>query len=108
MSKKVTNMGLFHKEFESQLQKYLRVPHISLVSSSTSALITTLKSLELEGEVITTLFSYIATINAIVWAGFKPVFVDIDKKSLNINPKLIEKKNIGSEIESPKIREPYN
>ena len=92
MSKKVTNMGVFHKEFESQLQKYLGAPHISLFSSGTSALITTLKSLELEGEVITTPFSFIATINAIVWAGFKPVFVDIDKKSLNINPELIEQR----------------
>ena len=86
-----TNNGNFHKEFEEALCKFLGVKYISLVANGTLALSIAIKALNLNKEIITTPFTYIATANSILWAGAKPVFVDIDPHSKNIDPNEIEK-----------------
>jgi dTDP-4-amino-4,6-dideoxygalactose transaminase len=86
----LTNGGPLHQRLESELCDYLGVPYISLFNNGTIALATALQALELEGEVITTPFSFIATTNAVIWNGLKPVFVDIDPNTLNLAPGLIE------------------
>lgn len=88
-SKKVTNNGPLHERLEKELCAYLKVPYISLFSNATIALITALKALEVEGEVITTPFSFVATAHAILWNGIKPVFTDIDPFTLNLDPNKI-------------------
>jgi len=89
-NKILTNGGPFHAELEAKLCDYLGVEHISLFSNGTLALVTALQALRITGEVITTPYSFVATAHSLLWNGIKPVFVDIDKKSLNINPCAIE------------------
>ncbi|MCW9709137.1 DegT/DnrJ/EryC1/StrS family aminotransferase [Aliifodinibius sp. 1BSP15-2V2] len=86
----LTNNGPLVQQLENELEDYLDVPYLNLVSNGTIALQIAIKALELEGEVITTPFSYVATTSSIVWEGGEPVFVDIDPDTLNINPALIE------------------
>jgi len=86
----LTNNGPLVKELEKQLQDYLGVQNLLYLSNGTIALQIAIKTLGLKGEIITTPFSYVATTSSIVWEGCKPVFVDIDPKTLNINPQLIE------------------
>ena len=88
----VTNNGTLSQKLEKDLASYLKVPHMEYVSSGTIALQIAIRVLELEGEIITTPFSYVATTSSILWDGCTPVFVDIDPKTLNINPNEIEKK----------------
>ncbi|MBN1637762.1 MAG: DegT/DnrJ/EryC1/StrS family aminotransferase [Ignavibacteriales bacterium] len=89
-SKWLTNNGQFHKELEQKLGEYLGVKYISLFSNGTLALITALQALKITGEVITTPFSFVATTHALWWNGIKPVFVDIDPNSFNLDPNKIE------------------
>lgn len=89
-SGQLTNGGEFHREFEEALCQYFGVKYISLFSSGTLALIIALRALNLKGEVITTPFTSPATIQAIYWNNLTPVFVDIRKDDLNINPTKIE------------------
>jgi dTDP-4-amino-4,6-dideoxygalactose transaminase len=89
-SKNLTNGGAMHQRLESELEKYLGVERASLVSSGTMGLMLALKALEVDGEVITTPYTFIATTNAICWAGAKPCFVDVDPNTLNIDPSKIE------------------
>ncbi len=89
-NKVLTNGGPFHKQLEEALCKYLGVPYISLLSNGTIALITALKALDIKGEVITTPYSFVATAHSLLWNGIKPVFVDIDPVTLNLDPKKIE------------------
>lgn len=89
-SRLLTNCGPFHQQLEVELCKYLGVRHISLFANATLALVTALQSLRIAGEVITTPYSFVATSHALLWNSVKPVFVDIDKDSLNIDPKKIE------------------
>ncbi len=89
-SKVLTNNGPFHYELENELCKYLEVPYISLVSNATIGLVLALKALDISGEVITTPYSFLASANSLLWNQNKPVFVDIDPYSLNIDPKKIE------------------
>jgi len=89
-SHQLTNSGPFHQELEKSLAEYLGVKHICLFSSGTLALITALQALRISGEVITTPFSFVATTNALYWNGIKPVFVDIEPVSMNINTEMIE------------------
>lgn len=88
--KQLTNNGPVHQELELALCAYLGVKHISLVSSGTSALMLALEALQLHGEVITTPFTFVATANALAWQKLRPIFVDIDEDTLNLNPDLIE------------------
>lgn len=89
-SKTLTNNGQFHQRFEQALCEYLGVPFISLFANGTLALITALQAADLEGEVITTPFTFVATANAIRWNNLKPVFADIDPQTLNLDPNRIE------------------
>jgi dTDP-4-amino-4,6-dideoxygalactose transaminase len=89
-TRNLTNGARFHQELEQELAVYLGVEHISLFSNATIALITALQSLEISGEVITTPFSFVATSHSLKWNGIKPVFVDIEPRSLNIDAKKIE------------------
>lgn len=89
-SGQLTNNGKYVRELEERLKEYLQVNSVSYVSSGTIALQIAIKALELEGEIITTPFSYVATTSSVVWEGCQPVFVDIDTSTLNIDPTKIE------------------
>ncbi len=86
----LTNNGYYHQELEKALCKYLKIPYISLFTNGTLPLITALQALRITGEVITTPFSFVATTHSIWWNGIKPVFVDIDPDTCNIDPNKIE------------------
>ncbi len=86
----LTNNGHYHKELEKALAEYLKVPYISLFTNGTLPLMTALKALEVKGEVITTPYSFVATIHSLCWANIKPVFVDVDFEKGNLDPKKIE------------------
>lgn len=89
-SKWLTNNGQFHQELEKALCDYLGVKYISLFANGTLALITALQALKITGEVITTPFSFVATTHALWWNNIKPVFVDIEPKTCNLDPEKIE------------------
>lgn len=89
-NKWITNMGSYHKRLEAALAEYLDVPFVSLFTNGTLPLMTALQALRITGEVITTPYSFVATTHSIWWNGCKPVFVDIDPKTGNIDPDKIE------------------
>lgn len=89
-SKWITNNGSFHQQLEKELAVYLKVPYISLFTNGTLPLITALQALRITGEVITTPYSFVATTHSLWWNGIKPVFVDIDPNTGNIDPNKIE------------------
>ena len=89
-SKWITNNGSFHKKLEAALCEYLKVPYISLFTNGTLPLLTALQALRVTGEVITTPYSFVATTHSIWWNGCRPVFVDIDPATGNIDPDRIE------------------
>ena len=89
-SKWITNNGQFHKQLEAALAEYLKVPYVSLFTNGTLPLLTALQALRVTGEVITTPYSFVATTHSIWWNGCKPVFVDIDPKTGNLDPNKIE------------------
>ena len=86
----ITNNGEFHHQLEKALAEYLGVPYISLFTNGTLPLITALQALRITGEVITTPYSFVATTHALWWNGIKPVFVDIDPKTGNLDPNKVE------------------
>lgn len=86
----LTNDGPLVQELESQLKSYFGVSHLKYVSNGTVALQLAIKALGLQGEIITTPFSYVATTSSIVWEGCEPVFVDIDTDTLNIDVDKVE------------------
>lgn len=89
-SKWITNNGSFHRRLEAALAEYLKVPYVSLFTNGTLPLITALQALRITGEVITTPYSFVATTHALWWNGIKPVFVDIEPETGNIDPNKIE------------------
>lgn len=89
-NKWITNNGSFHKQLEKELAAYLKVPYISLFTNGTLPLITALQALRITGEVITTPYSFVATTHSLWWNGIKPVFVDIDPATGNLDPDKIE------------------
>ncbi|WP_455643221.1 DegT/DnrJ/EryC1/StrS family aminotransferase [Parabacteroides sp.] len=86
----LTNNGYYHQELEKALCDYLKIPFISLFTNGTIPLICALQALRITGEVITTPYSFVATTHSLWWNGIKPVFVDIDPKTGNIDPEKIE------------------
>ena len=86
----LTNNGYYHQELERALCEYLKVPFISLFTNGTLPLMCALQALRITGEVITTPYSFIATTHSLWWNGIKPVFVDIDPETCNIDPNKIE------------------
>ena len=89
-SKWVTNNGQFHKQLEQALCAYLKVPYISLFTNGTLPLLTALQALHINGEIITTPYSFVATTHSIWWNGCKPVFVDIEESTCGLDPDRIE------------------
>ena len=89
-SKMLTNNGNFHQKLEEELAKYLKVPYLSLFTNGTLPLITALQAMRITGEVITTPFSFEATTHSLWWNGIKPVFVDIEPETCNLDPSKIE------------------
>ena len=86
----ITNNGSYHKQLEAALAEYLKVPYVSLFTNGTLPLMTALQALRITGEVITTPYSFVATTHSIWWNGCKPVFVDIDPATGDIDPAKIE------------------
>ena len=86
----LTNGGPFHQQLEQALCEYLGVQQLALFSNGTLALVTALQSLRISGEVITTPYSFVATAHSLLWNGIKPVFVDINPNTLNLDPAKIE------------------
>lgn len=89
-NKILTNGGPFHQQLEKALCEYLGVEHITLFTNGTIALVTALQALRVTGEVITTPYSFVATSHSLLWNGIKPVFVDINPNTLNLDPAKIE------------------
>lgn len=89
-SRWLTNCGPFHQQLEQALCDYLGIEHIALFTNGTIALVTALQALRVTGEVITTPYSFVATSHSLLWNGIKPVFVDIDPDTLNLDPTKIE------------------
>lgn len=89
-SRILTNQGPFHRQFEEALSEYLGVKYLSLFSNGTLALVTALQALRITGEVITTPFSFVATTHSLWWNNIKPVFVDIEPATFNLDPTKIE------------------
>ncbi len=86
----LTNHGPLVQSFEQHLQTFLNIDHCHFVANGTLALQLAFKALALEGEVITTPFSFVATLNALLWEGLAPVFVDVDPHTLTLDPARIE------------------
>lgn len=86
--------GQFTKKLEENFANFIGTKHCIAVSSGTSALHLALLSLDIKtgDEIITTPYTFISTSNACLYVGAKPVFVDIDPKTFNINPEKIEEK----------------
>jgi len=89
-SNQLTNNGPLVQKLEEDLAAYLCVNELFFVNNGTTALQISLKALSLQGDIITTPFSYIATTSSIIWENCRPIFVDINPGNLCINPKLIE------------------
>lgn len=89
-SKWLTNNGAYHEKLEKTLCDYLGVEHLNLFSNGTLALIVALQALKISGEVITTPYSFVATTHSLWWNNIKPVFVDIEPETFNIDPDRIE------------------
>ncbi|MBJ2348877.1 MULTISPECIES: DegT/DnrJ/EryC1/StrS family aminotransferase [Pseudomonas] len=88
-SKRLTNGGPFHEQLEQELAEHLGVQHLSLFSNGTLALVTALQALRITGEVITTPYSFVATSHSLLWNNLKPVFVDVDPVTKNLDPRRI-------------------
>jgi len=86
----LSNNGAKHQQLELALQEYLQAPNISLFNNGTIALLTAVQSLRLQGEVITTPFSFPATAHVLAWNNITPVFCDIHPERLTIDPAKIE------------------
>lgn len=86
----LTNNGFYHQELEKALADYLKVPYVSLFTNGTLPLMVALQALRITGEVITTPYSFVATTHSLWWNGIKPVFVDVDPSTGNIDPDKIE------------------
>ena len=86
----LTNNGHYHQELEKALADYLKVPYISLFTNGTLPLITALQAMRITGEVLTTPYSFVATTHSIWWNNLKPVFVDVEEETGNIDPEKIE------------------
>lgn len=86
----LTNHGPLVKQFESEAAEYLKVARMLFVNNGTTALQLAIKALGIDGEIITTPYSYAATTHSILWQNCKPVFADIDEISFNIDASKIE------------------
>ena len=88
----LTNSGPLVLELEKKMAELLGVKHFLYTSNGTIAIQMVIKALELDGEIITTPYSYVATTSSVIWENCKPVFADIDSETLCLDPKEVEKK----------------
>ncbi len=86
----LTNNGPLLNDFEIKLKEYLKIDHLLYVTNGTIALQLAIKALGVTGEVITTPYGFVGTASSIVWENCRPVMVDIDAETLNIDPRKIE------------------
>lgn len=86
----LTNMGKYHEEFKSELSEYLGTDQLELFVNGHMALELGIQALQLEGEVITTPFTFASTTHAIVRNGLKPVFCDINERDYTMDVEKIE------------------
>ncbi len=86
----LTHNGPLVQQLEKEICSMLQIKNFVAISNGTIAIQMAIKALELKGEIITTPFTWIATVSAIKWEGSKPVFCDIDPETLNIDPEKIE------------------
>jgi dTDP-4-amino-4,6-dideoxygalactose transaminase len=84
-SKQITNSGPIHNRLEEQVQSYLKVNSVSLFTNGHIALETAIEALDLEGEVITTPFTFASSTQAILNKGLKPIFCDIKRDDFTID-----------------------
>ena len=90
LAKWLTNNGPQHYMLEKELCEFLKVPYLSLFNNGTIALIVACQSLRLQGEVITTPFTFAATPHVLSWNNIRPIFCDVDDKTMNIDANKIE------------------
>lgn len=91
-SRTLTNQGGCVTRLQQSLAEFLQVPALCLCANGTLALQLALRFLDLNGKkVITTPFTYVATLSALLWEGCTPVFADIDPRSLCIDPAEVER-----------------
>ena len=88
----MTHNGPLVQRFEKECAEHLGVPNLVSCVNGTIGLQMAIRALQLKGEIITTPFTFIATINSILWEGCTPVFVDVDPETLCIDPRKIEEK----------------
>ena len=88
----MTHNGPLVQRFEREVAAYLDVPRMVACTNGTLSLQVAIKALGLCGEIITTPFTFIATISSIMWEHCTPVFVDVDPETFNIDPTKIEEK----------------
>lgn len=88
----LTHNGPMVQELEKNLKGKMNIDYISCLSNGTMALQLAIKALDLEGEIITTPFTFVATTSSIIWEKCAPVFVDINKETFNIDEEKIEEK----------------
>lgn len=88
----MTHNGPLVQRFEKEVADFLGLKNMVSVTNGTIAIQMAIKALGLKGEIITTPFTFIATVSSIIWEGCTPVFVDIDLETLNIDPAKIEEK----------------
>lgn len=86
----LSNGGAQHKALEERVRLFLKAPHLSLFNNGTIALMVAIQSLRLQGEVITTPFTFPATTHVLAWNNITPVFCDIHPETLTIDPDKIE------------------
>ena len=94
----LTHNGPLVRRFEKELSEKLNIENFVAVTNGTIAIQMAIKALELKGEIITTPFTWVATISAIKWEGCIPIFCDIDQETLNIDPEKIEE-DYGSDLD---------
>ena len=87
----VTNNGKFVQQLEADIKNYLGVKHFFYCTNGTVVLQMAIKALKLKGKIITTPFSYVATVNSILWEQCEPVFMDVKASDCCIDEALIEK-----------------
>lgn len=91
----ITNNGYYHQQLEEKLAEFLGVPYISLFTNGTIPLLVAIQALKLgkdgRNEVITTPYSFVATSNILMWNNLKPVFIDVEPETGNLDPERIER-----------------
>ncbi len=82
--------------FESAVAEHLGVKYAVGVSSCTTGLMLTYQALGLTGDVLVPSFTFMATVSALVWCGLRPIFVDVDSETTNIDPARLEARLTGN------------